>query len=124
MISGAVAALHKRFPDLTGHGLCHPTDVCTGEWTTADLIAEAERFPDQVKTCVKWLKKCLVLDGYRAEQDTYTYKHEVETWADEWIAHLSMLVAVQIVGLDMEVNPAREWAGLLKLGRIRPGALR
>ena len=109
---------------MTVHGLRDPTDVCTGAWTTAALVAEAERFPDQVETCRAWLKACRVLKDFRAEQDTYNYKHEIETWSDGWVSHLSLLVAVQIAGLDMEVNPAREWAGLLRLGRIRPGALR
>lgn len=87
------------------------------------VIAEAERFPDQIEACMFWLATCQRVKPYRTTHDTYQYKHEVEAVIGRWVSHTSFLVAVQLSGLRMIPNPDRPYAGLLQLGLRRPGAI-
>ena len=121
MHKDAVAALHGAWPWLAIDGLCSPGKE---ELTPRGaLVREAERFEAEIEICRKWLQECTVTKTVRTSHDTYRYKHEVEAWAGVWIPHFAMLVAAQLEGLPLEANPVRQWAALLPLGKVRPGAL-
>ncbi len=120
-ISQAVIELHDLHPMMSIDGL-RPIDDSepTG---LLDLIAEAKRFPEQIAACQIWLAVCPVTKQNRTTHDTYSYKHEVEAIMDRWISHMSFIVAAHLEGFRIEPNPDRPWAGLLPLGKRRPGAI-
>ena len=120
-IKQAVRELQDLHPMMSIDGL-RPIDDSepTG---LLDLIAEAERFPDQIEACRIWLSCCQRVKQNRTTYDTYTYKHEVEARVGRWVSHMSFIVAAHLEDFRLEPNPDRPWAGLLPLGKRRPGAM-
>lgn len=120
-IREAVLELKAAFPALSIDGIAPIDGVASTNIKT--LTREAERFPDQIRTCTLWLSVCQRVSPFREELDTYNYKHEVEASTGEWVSHLSFLVAVQMSGIRIKQSKDRPWAALLPLGRRRPGAV-
>lgn len=118
-IEQAVAELKTAWPQMRIDGL-YPDRWHPEPDSVERLTYEALRWPEQINECVDWLTECRLIKTHRRHIDTYTYKHEVESWIGHWVSHTSFLVAVQMQGLDMIENPDRLWAGLLPLGAKRP----
>ncbi len=115
----AVSELRGRYPQLAVDGLqCAPKETCIA--SLEYIIEDALKHLDQVDECRRWLRSCPIRKTYNTLSDTYTYKHEVEAMTRRWVSHSSMLIAIQLEGLEMKQNPSRMWAGLLKLGARRP----
>lgn len=119
-IREAVTSLKEEYPDMCEHGLA---DTFQGARPVHldELITEAERWPQLIELCRTWLSQCPQVKTMRWQEDTYSYKNEVEAWSGvTWIPHIAVLVAARQLGLPMEQNKARPYAGRLPLGAKRP----
>jgi len=117
-IWGAVKSLKDKYPHMAVDRL-ESANPDTADRIFADVV----RNPSDVVACMEWLALCPRRNTYTLKFDTQQYKHEVELWrGGRWASHTSMMVAVELSGMDMKPDPARSWAGLLKLGHHRPGS--
>lgn len=118
-IREAVTQLKAEFPGLCVHGLADMGAPAPA--TLEAVVAEAKRWPRPVRICRSWLSECPQIASMRPEDDTYSYKAEIEAWAGEaWIPHIAVLVAARQLGIRLEANPNRPYAALLPLGAKRP----
>lgn len=113
-ILDAVTALHAQFPRLQIDNLV-PERVKSPRNTFEQFLSDALANRGQVVRCLEWLALRPRSKTWCKTRDTYEYKHEVERWTGSWISHSSMLVAVQIAGLELRHNPDDPTTGLLKL---------
>ena len=115
----ACAAMKADYPGTCVHGLA---DMGTpAPATLKEVYAEAKRWPTFTQICRAWLTQCPQIASMRHEEDTYSYKNEIEVWSGvAWIPHIAVLVAARQLGIPMEQNPNRPYAALLPLGAKRP----
>lgn len=118
-IREAVAEIKTEWPAMTVHGLA---DMGTPAPATLEaVVAEAKRWPRLTQLCRAWLTQCPQISSMRHEEDTYSYKNEIEVWSGvPWVPHIAVLVAARQLKIPMEQNPNRPYAALLPLGAKRP----
>ena len=115
----ACAAMKTDYPGTCVHGLADMGAPAPSALT--DVVAEAKRWPTFTQICRAWLTQCPQIASMRHEEDTYSYKNEIEVWSGvAWIPHIAVLVAARQLGIPMEQNPNRPYAALLPLGAKRP----
>ena len=115
----AVAEIKADYPGTCVHGLA---DMGTpAPATLTEVYAEAKRWAHLTQLCRTWLSQCPQISSMRSEEDTYSYKNEIEVWSGvAWVPHIAVLVAARQLGIRMEQNPNRPYAALLPLGAKRP----
>jgi hypothetical protein len=115
----AVAEIKADYPGMCVHGLA---DMGTpAPATLKEIYAEAKRWSHLTQLSRTWLSLCPRITSVRSEEDTYSYKNEIEVWSGvAWVPHIAVLVAARQLGIPMEQNPNRPYAALLPLGAKRP----
>ena len=115
-VLAAVESLKNKYPAMAVDKL-----EASKPQTVDEIAVDVFRNLAQVEECAAWLAACPQVKQFNRRYDTYSYKHEVERHVGHWVSHTSLLVAVELSDIDMEQDPTRTWAGLLKLGADRPG---
>ena len=114
-IAYALLQLKERFPGLCLDGLC-PDRVSPTITSMAEIVADGLHHADQVPACVEWLSNRKPRQTFNHDSDTYVIKHTIEAALEgRWVSHTSLLIAAQLLDLEMVSNPYRQWAGSLKL---------
>lgn len=119
-IAAAVDRLAAQFPHLVVDGLCRDYNTKNPAAGRDAVLADVIRWPEMVQQCVDWLEQCSKTKGFNRRTDTYGFKHEVEQHVGNWVSHTALLVASQVLEMDLEHSKDRPWAGALRIGRKRP----
>ena len=116
----AVAEMKAEYPGMSVHGLAPMAKQASLD-SLSVVVKEAERWYWATQLCHSWLTQCPQIATMRTEQDTYSYKNEIEIWSGvSWVPHIAVLVAARQLEIPMEQNPNRPHAALLPLGAKRP----
>lgn len=113
----AIIALRNQFPGYTIDGI-GPGPGDKVQASLDQIYCDALRHTHHFDMCNAWMDQCKFGKRFDRLHDTYTLKHEIEVLNPcRWVSHASLLIALQMRGIELKRNPDRPWAALIKVSR-------
>jgi hypothetical protein len=102
-------------PKITAHGL-YPSG---SKWDKGEEPPSEK----EVQTCLRWLAKYAEPSDQWGRSTSYGYKHDVETWAGDYVTNGAFIEAAQRAGYEWKRDGPRSPNAVFKM-RVNPEGLR